>query len=85
MSIAEIESLYPEHFILIEEPQTDEAGQLVRGMVALAEKDKDVFYRRAAALKLERAAIRCTVPTRNLTRLPWSRVSTPEVTSLQLK
>lgn len=81
LPIAEIEALYPEQFILIDEPEVDEGSRLVGGIVVFTHSDKSEVYRRAGELKLKNIALRCTKNTRNKKYVPWFTVSTQETTS----
>lgn len=58
--ISEIEALYPEHWILIDEPEVNARNSVVSGIVVLAHQEKKEFYRRAGELKLAHSALRCT-------------------------
>lgn len=60
LPLAEIEALYPEHWILLDEPEADAWNNIVSGIVVLAHSDKKEFYRRAVDFKLARSALRCT-------------------------
>jgi hypothetical protein len=60
LPIAEIEALYPEQFILIDEPEVDEGSRLVSGIVVFTHRERNEVYRRADELKLRNIAVRCT-------------------------
>lgn len=81
LSIAEIEELYPEQFVLIDEPEVDDGSRVVSGIVVFAHADKNEVYRRAGELKSKDIALRCTKKERNKKYVPWFTVSTPETTS----
>ena len=60
LPIAQIESLFPEHWILIDEPEVDASDRLVSGIVIFAHPDKQEFDRKASELKPAYFALRCT-------------------------
>ncbi len=60
LPIAEIESLYPDHWILIDEPEVEAGSVVVSGIVVFAHPDRKEIYRRASELKLTNVAVRCT-------------------------
>jgi hypothetical protein len=60
LSIAQIETLYPEQFILIDEPEVDAENRIVSGIVAFADPEKTEVYRKASELKLTRTALHRT-------------------------
>jgi hypothetical protein len=57
MSRAEIEAQFPDEWVLIEDPQTDQYRHVQGGRVLYHSKDRDELYRRAIALRPARAAI----------------------------
>ncbi len=85
LPIAEIEALFPEHWILIDEPEVNESNSIVSGIVLFAETDKSEVYRKAAGMKLTSIALRCTKKERNKKYVPWFTVSNPETTSSRSK
>jgi hypothetical protein len=50
MTVAEMEAAYPDEWLLILEPETNEVQQLLRGWVAFHSKDRDEMYRKAIEL-----------------------------------
>jgi hypothetical protein len=56
LSIEEIEARYPSEWILIVDPTTNEALEVLRGRVAWHSKDRDEVYRKAIELRPRRAA-----------------------------
>ena len=57
LTIAEIESAYESEWVLVEDPQTDEALEVVRGAVLCHSKDRDEVYRKAVELRPGRFAM----------------------------
>ena len=53
---AEIEARYKNEWILIEDPETNEYLQVVRGKVRCHSKDRDEVYNKAVELRLRRFA-----------------------------
>jgi hypothetical protein len=51
LSITEIERQFPSEWVLVDEPQTDELGQVQDGRVLYHSKDRDEVYRRAVELR----------------------------------
>jgi hypothetical protein len=61
LSIAEIEAQFPDSWILIDQPETDELKRVLSGRVVFASPDRDEVYRKALELPVPRdIAIRCT-------------------------
>ena len=60
LTMAEIEERYPDLWVLIDDPQTDEQMHVLSGRVVLASKFKPHIYAKAIELKLKRGAIRYT-------------------------
>ena len=60
MPIAEIEALYPEHWILIDRPELDPWNRLVSGIAVFAHPDKMEVHRMIGELKLTKIALHCT-------------------------
>jgi hypothetical protein len=56
-TIAEIKSRFDSEWILVEDPETDDALDVQRGTVRCRSKDRDEVYRAAVALKPKRFAI----------------------------
>jgi len=50
MSVQEIEDQFESEWVLVENPQTDEALEVTRGHVVCHSKDREEIYRRAIAL-----------------------------------
>jgi hypothetical protein len=57
MTIAEIQSQFDSEWVLIENPQTDERLQVLRGIVRCHSRDRDEVYRKAVSLRPKRSAI----------------------------
>lgn len=51
LTLAEIEKLYPSEWILIEDPQTNEALVVEAGRVCFHSKDRDEVYRKLVELR----------------------------------
>jgi len=60
LTIAEIDVMYPEQFVLLDEPEVDEWNRVVSGIVRGADADKSRVCELAGELNLTRAALRCT-------------------------
>jgi hypothetical protein len=60
LSIAEIESRYPNEWILVEDPITNEALEVQSGKVLWHSADRDEVYHKAVELRPKRSAILCT-------------------------
>ena len=60
LPIAEIEALYPEHFILIGDPEVNECNKGVSGIVLLTDQDKKDLFRTAGLARPGRFAIHRT-------------------------
>lgn len=60
MSLKEIEALYPQQWILIDEPTWDESNRLIAGVAVFAHSEKDDVYRKCKELELKRFAIHST-------------------------
>ena len=57
LTAAQIETQFESEWVLIENPQTDEALEVRRGKVRWHSKDRDEVYRKAVALRPPRFAI----------------------------
>ena len=57
MTIEEIESQFDSEWVLIEDPRTDEALNVLGGKVLHHSKDRDEVYRKAVALRPKRSAV----------------------------
>lgn len=57
LTMAQIGTLFESEWVLIEDPQTDEALEVRSGTVRWHGKDRDEIYRRAAQLRPKRFAI----------------------------
>lgn len=57
LSMMEIKKRYASEWVLVHNPKTTAAHELVRGAVVGHSKDRDELYRTARALGLKRAAI----------------------------
>jgi hypothetical protein len=57
MTIAEIESTFESEWVLLEDPETNEAFEVQRGNVRCHSKDRDEVYRKAVELRPKRFAM----------------------------
>lgn len=57
LTIGQIEAQFQSEWILVEEPQTDEALQVQSGKVSWHSKDRDEVYRKAIEIHPKRFAI----------------------------
>ena len=57
LTAAEIEAQFESEWVLVEEPETDEALSVQRGKVRWHSKDRDEVYRKAVDLRPRRFAI----------------------------
>jgi hypothetical protein len=57
MTVKEMKSQFEGEWILVEEPETNEALEVVRGKVLCHGKDRDEVYRHAVVLRPKRSAI----------------------------
>ena len=57
MTIEEIESRFDSEWVLVEDPQTNEAVEVLSGKVVHHSKDRDEVYRKAVSLRPERCAV----------------------------
>jgi hypothetical protein len=60
MTKAEIETQFVEEWILVEDPETDAAYEVLRGRVICHSKDRDVIDRELLARRPKHFAILCT-------------------------
>ncbi len=57
MTIGEIESQFDSEWVLVDEPETNEQLEVLKGKVVHHSKDRDEVYRKAVALHPKRSAI----------------------------
>ena len=57
MTVGEIEGQFTSEWVLVEDPQTDEALQVKAGRVRWHSKDRDEVYRKALELRPKRFAM----------------------------
>jgi hypothetical protein len=57
MTIGEIETQFTSEWVLVEDPQTNEALKVERGRVRWHSKDRDEVYRKAVELRPKRFAV----------------------------
>ena len=57
LTIAEIEAKFKSEWVLVEDPQTNEALEVLRGKVLYHGKDRDDIYRKAVKLRPKRFAM----------------------------
>ena len=57
MTVQEMEARFDGEWILVGEPETTDALEVVKGVVLHHSKDRDEVYRRAVALRPKRSAI----------------------------
>jgi hypothetical protein len=62
LTIEEIEARHAPEWVLIAEPQTDEALNVLAGKVLFHSPDRDEVYRKAQELRLDRIAVRYLGP-----------------------
>ncbi len=60
MTIETIESKFNSEWVLLEDPITDEALNILSGKVLHHSKDRDEVYRKAVSLRPMRSAVICT-------------------------
>lgn len=57
LTIAQIEAQFESEWVLIEEPETDQALQVQRGKVRWHSRDREEVYRKAVELRPTRFAV----------------------------
>jgi phage pi2 protein 07 len=57
MTITEIEAQFASEWVLVENPQTNQALEVQGGIVRYHSKDRDEVYRQAIALRPQRFAV----------------------------
>ena len=57
MTIGEIESEFDSEWVLVDEPETNEQLEVLKGKVLHHSKDRDEVYRKAVNLRPKRSAI----------------------------
>ena len=57
MTIGEIESEFDSEWVLVDEPETNEQLEVLKGKVIHHSKDRDEVYRKAVSLRPKRSAI----------------------------
>jgi hypothetical protein len=57
MTISEIESEFDSEWVLVDEPETNEQLEVLKGKVIHHSKDRDEVYRKAVSLRPKRSAI----------------------------
>ena len=57
LTIAEIETRFESEWVLVEEPETNEALEVQAGRVTFHSKDRDEVYRKAIELRPKRFAM----------------------------
>ena len=57
LTIEEIRSQFDSEWVLLEDPETDEALNVLRGKVVHHSKDRDEVYRKAVSLRPKRSAV----------------------------
>ena len=57
MTIQEMESQFDSEWVLVEDPQTNEALEVLSGKVLHHSKDRDEVYRKAVAARPKRFAV----------------------------
>jgi hypothetical protein len=60
LTIVEIKDRYPEQWILVEDPITDDALEVQRGKVLCHSADRDEVYRKAVESRPRSFAVLCT-------------------------
>lgn len=57
LTIAQIEASFPSEWVLVEDPETNEALEVQRGTVRWHSKDREEVYRKAVGLRPKRFAV----------------------------
>ena len=57
LSLDDIKSRFESEWVLVDDPETDESLEVVRGRVVFHSKDRDEVYRKAIQLKPKRFAM----------------------------
>ena len=57
LTVAEIETQFQSEWVLVEDPETNEALEVQRGTVRWHSKDRDEVYRKAVELRPKRFAM----------------------------
>lgn len=57
LTVAEIESQFPSEWVLVDNPETNDALEVQSGKVLCHSKDRDEVYRSAVALRPKRFAM----------------------------
>lgn len=57
MTISEIESEFDSEWVLVDEPETNEQLEVLKGKVIHHSRDRDEVYRKAVSLRPKRCAI----------------------------
>ncbi len=57
LTIDQIQSQFESEWVLVDDPQTNEALEVLSGRVVHHSKDRDEVYRKAVALRLHRSAM----------------------------
>ena len=57
LTIAEIEAKFISEWVLVEDPQTNESLEVLRGKVRYHSKDRDEIYRKAVKIRPKRFAM----------------------------
>ena len=57
MTMAEMEREFAGEWVLVQDPQTNDALEVIQGNVVCHSKDRDEVYRRAVALRAKRYAV----------------------------
>jgi hypothetical protein len=57
MSLVQIESLFSSEWVLVEDPETNQALEVQRGKVRWHSKDREEVYRKAIELRPRRFAV----------------------------
>ena len=78
LTLAEIEAQFESEWVLVEDPQTNEALEVQSGNVLWHSKDRDEVYRKAIELRPKRCAVLYTgtIPKDTVIVL-WTSLSIP--------
>ena len=57
MTVEEMRAQFESEWVLVENPQTNDALEVLKGKILHHSKDRDEVYRRAVALRPKRSAI----------------------------
>ena len=77
MTVEEMKTQFESEWVLVENPQTNDALEVLKGKILHHSKDRDEVYRKAVALRPKRSAI---VYTGEIQKTWRSHCKTPRLT-----